>query len=437
MTVHGIWTIMAAMAALPQISVEDYLREFYRNVDDRQALDVRRRFYLQLDDESVRGMDISKHLLTKVNYALNGSATLISGPRGSGKSSELFRFGRMVQESGRQFLYADAEDYLKPWEPLEAGTFLPAVAAGMIQAVQRVVPHSQVGKALQSDYFAMFKRFRLSVPEIQINVPFIAATLRSWFTEDESARKALREVMQSQRKVFRDSLHEIIQKASQELVMESQGLPVFVFDSVDHWRGTRNNYDAVRDSVEYLFQEMSEELKLPGFHVVYSVPTYVKCDFVRLPMLNVKVMQEDGTDYSPGIDQLRKVLDKRAPDDDSSQFFGEYQTRIIRGSGGLFRDLLLLSSESILVAKTNMPVTEQMIIRAESIVREQMTGGASGLTKEQYVILSEIQKNRYFRPERTQLSDFDYLESRGAILSYPNGDPWLGVHPLLQPRLES
>ena len=68
------------------------------------------------------------------------------------------------------------------------------------------------------------------------------------------------------------------------------------------------------------------ELALPRMHVIYTVPVYVKpigWGGQIWPVLNVKVRERDGSDCREGIDLLRRVLARRAPDGDPERLLIE------------------------------------------------------------------------------------------------------------------
>ncbi|MDR0417572.1 MAG: hypothetical protein LBH76_09750 [Propionibacteriaceae bacterium] len=100
--------------------------------------------------------------------------------------------------------------------------------------------------------------------------------------------------------------------------------PAVVVDSLDHWRGRDDNYLDVRESVERVLGESREELTLPGPHVIYCVPSYVRCGWANTrDMFNVKVLTQAGEDFGPGLAQLRRIVAKRAPADRRRQSRGQ------------------------------------------------------------------------------------------------------------------
>ncbi|MDR3202591.1 MAG: hypothetical protein LBT54_05605 [Bifidobacteriaceae bacterium] len=422
--------------------VRAYRKEFYRNVEQRQALDPRQHdFYVPLDSAAVRGTDIQGELLELIEFSTSGCAIALGGPRGSGKTSELLRLGERLTAAGNPFLYASVEDSLKPSQPLDGGLYLIAVAAGLIDAID-VGGGGWDGPGLGRRLVALLKRVRLDVTDFGIEAapgPIkLSAKFRPYLTEDASFKRQVADLMQSGRRGFREELHQFIGEAAEQVQGSGDKLPVFVFDSTDHWRGDQSNYMEVRDSVDRVFQDMGEELTLPGLHVVYGVPTYVKASWAApAALLNVKVVEADReTVFGPGIEQLRRILAKRAPDGDAATLLGANVDRVAQTSGGLFRDLFRLTGQAILAARSGgLPISDDKLAEAERKVRYNLS---AGFYREQWDILNEVATDRQFSPGTEQAPAFDYLESIGAILRYPNGsEPWVGIHPLLWPRLKS
>lgn len=106
--------------------------------------------------------------------------------------------------------------------------------------------------------------------------------------------------------------------------------------------------------------------------------------------------------------------------------------RVIAQSGGLFRDLLRLTGQLLLNART-LPASDDAFSRAELTLRNdyEMT-----LSREHMDLLREIAKSHEFIPATNQWPDAFDLITSGAVLRYPNGEhAWYGVHPLLKPLL--
>ena len=212
--------------------------------------------------------------------------------------------------------------------------------------------------------------------------------------------------------------------------------PVFIVDSIDHYRGRSSTFDEVRDSVEALFSHYASELALPGMHVVYTVQVYVKptgWGGEVWPVLNVKVRERSGEDCQEGIDLLRQVLAQRAPNGDVERLLGAETDRVIRASGGLFRDLFRLVA-GLLLKNGPLPVRPEDVDQVE---RQQRSQAVVGLTQEQWEILRQVKETQQLIVPRELTSEAWTLQALGYVLCYRNGTvDWWGVNPLLEPLLD-
>src|SRR5436309_10515313 len=73
------------------------------------------------------------------NIELSGveSLQLFSGFRGSGKTTELFRLRKALEEQGQLVLYADALDYINPSEPIDISDLLIVLAGAFDDAIRK------------------------------------------------------------------------------------------------------------------------------------------------------------------------------------------------------------------------------------------------------------------------------------------------------------
>jgi len=116
-------------------------------VDDRQFL---KRTYQELLDKPLdpgdpRYQPVYAHadcedpideLERRIEYSVTQSLSLFSGFRGSGKTTELFRLRKRLEEAGYVVLYADALEYINPALPIEIQDLLIVLAGAFGDAVQ-------------------------------------------------------------------------------------------------------------------------------------------------------------------------------------------------------------------------------------------------------------------------------------------------------------
>jgi hypothetical protein len=260
----------------------------------------------------------------------------------------------------------------------------------------------------------------------------VSTDLKISLREDSSFIGRVRDFVQNNRTVFRQELHKFFEEASRALAPDVA--PVFIVDSIDHYRGRSERFAEVRQSVERAFSELSDELCIPRIHVIYTVPVYVQSPLgVRRDVLNVKVAEQDGTPYAPGLSVLRDVLAARAPGGDLERLLEGTGERLMQLSGGLFRDLLRLAGQLLLTAGA-LPASADDLARVEMVLRNDFE---AALSAEKIRILTDIHKSHRLAPKEDDWPHVMDLMTAGAILKYPNGvQAWYDVHPLLDPMLD-
>ncbi|HTZ43671.1 MAG TPA: hypothetical protein VMB79_07390 [Jatrophihabitans sp.] len=414
---------------MTELSDRDYRRDFYRAVEQRQATDERQgQFYVPIyDNPALKPYDIVSTLKDGIEFSVGESVQILSGFRGSGKTSELMRLRDELKRDGYAVVFLDIEDYFNTELPVEGAAFELALAAGFAEAAQA----QQALKPDGPDFFGRLRNF-FSRIDVEVGAAVGPLDIKASLRDDESFRAKVAAALRNSRRKFREELHTFFEDSA-AAINNPLGV-VFIVDSIDHFRGRAERFHEVRESVEMLFSEGAEDLKLPRLNVIYTVPVYVQPALgLRRDILNIKVADKDGSPFEPGMGALRAVLAKRAPDGDVHRLLGPYVDRVLNHSGGLIRDLLRLTSEIALVA-TAIPVSETELLRAESTVRANMQ---LSLSQEQVEILQRVRDSNELIPTRDGWSDAIDLMARGAVLRYPNGEqPWFGVHPLLMPLLD-
>lgn len=408
------------------LSDRDYRKAFYAAVDQRQALDDRQAtFYVPIYDlPALRHLDLVGRMRDAIDFRPTQSVQLLSGFRGSGKTSELLRLRDDLSAAGYTTAFMDIDDYANTELPLDLAIFPVALAAGFAAALGRTQGEGPIRRL-----WDFLKRVRVEVDTTAtVDVGLIQAEFKGVVRDDESFARRTREAFTQNRRAFREEFHRFFADCTDGIDV-GQGV-VFIVDSIDHFRGRAETFDDVRESVERAFSELSDDLCLPNVHVVYTVPVYVQAPNleVRQDVLNVRVADKDGNPDPVGLDAMRQVLARRAPDGDLERL-GPGVERLLLHSGGLFRDLLRLTGLTLLQANS-LPPTSQAMDQADALLRNDYR---TTLSREQVQLMHQVHKTHDLIPSVQQWPDAMSLIASGALMRYPNGtDPWYGVHPLLR-----
>jgi len=402
---------------------DEYRGSFYRAVDQRQANDARQQeYYVPIYDRpELQTVDVVQELFDAIRFTGGASVQFLSGYKGTGKSSELRRLAGVVQATGRPVVYMTIENYASTELPLDMSMFPIMLAAGFVGGVGL---EEDVRQPLRDRLKGFFTRIKVT-PSIDLGTAGFDVKLA--LAEDTSFAKQVADVVRNNRLTFMEEFHQFFTSAVEQIGLDVS--PLFIVDSIDHFRGRDQVFQEVRESVDRAFSELVEELQLPSMHVIYTLPVYVKTELgIKHEVLNIKVSEPDGQPYEPGLAALRDVLTKRAPDGDLDRLVSNVGDRLITKTGGSFRDLLRLTGQVLLTTR-NLPASEADFGRAERDLRSDFEGVMSA---EKADILRAIQDSHQLEPKEDEWPDVIDLMTRGAILRYPNHEKcWYGVNPLL------
>jgi len=417
----------------------EYRKAFYRALNVHQGASMLseeeefERYYVPIYDQpdGPAGPDLVKEMATAIDFTTGGSVQLLAGYRGAGKTTELLRLCRVLDRDAYVPVYWDIEDYFNTELPLKEWEFLIGLAAGFVDNCEGAgIPKEKLIDRIRT----FFNRIEVdSSAVLDASAGPASFNIKAALQDDTRFRNQVKKALSSNRRRFKEEIRAFFDAMVD--AMPGGKTPVFIVDSIDHYRGRTKTFDEVRESVESLFSVYSSELALPRMHVIYTVSVYAKpfgWDGQIWPVLNVKVRERDGSDCREGIDLLRQVLVKRAPDGDPERLLGDHIDRVIRASGGLFRDLFRLVS-ALLLKDSGLPVS---VTEIDGVERQQRSYIAAGLSEEQWEILTAVRKTQQFRVPREHLAEAWTLQALGYVLCYRNGETdWFGVHPLLDPLL--
>ena len=439
----------------PDSDDRQFLKQIYQNIQDR-PLDPGSRFYQPIY-ETARTEDPVRLAQSHIEFNEVESVQLFSGFRGSGKTTELFRLRKRLQELGYIVLYSDALKYINPTEPVDVSDLLVVLAGAFGEALREYDVN-----IIRESYWTRFRNY-LEKTEVELTQLGFAGEAENPLKEVVGGLKAGIDLKLALRTTpsFRQRLQKFLSTRLGELkanvdkfvedgvtaIREKQGQNasiVFLFDSLEQIRGSLSTEQEVIRSVERLFTDYFRMLSLPYLHAVYTVPPWLKFvmpNFGRIVMIpNVRQWNNDSerSEYPAGWNALREFVRKRFVDDGCQKFFGPPNSdgrypgaeRLIAVCGGHFRDLLLLLSEAVLRAES-LPVTDDVIEAAIAAVR----GNFLPISIEDARWLDQIGRLRSAALPSARTDDVNrltrFLDTR-FVLYLTNGREWYDIHPLIR-----
>ena len=410
-----------------------FLKEFFNAMTDR-PLEPDDDRYVSLYDAALTDSDPVQQLARAVEYSTE-SVGLFSGYRGAGKSTELRRLKRRLEESGHLVFLCDMEDYLNLSTAVDVSDFLMAVAAGFDEAIRA---DENVADPFDEDFWEGLRDFLggLQLKEISVGGPSFKASLKS----DPTFKKRLQKNMAGHLGSLVGHVRQFCHSRVAGLrtgADDAHKQVVLLLDSVEHIRGTFANAEDVQNSVETLFAGHAEKLRIPGMHLIYTVPPYLKVRYPNIGQLydegglevlpSFKLHEQDGTRIPAAYDAFENVVRKRG---DWKRLLGADRAvldRLVHHSGGHLRDLLRLLRDVALRART-LPVPERSVETTINQIRSEFLPIANDDAR----WLAEV-----CRTHQAELQSLDRLPSLARffdthlVLCYRNGEEWYDVHPLV------
>jgi energy-coupling factor transporter ATP-binding protein EcfA2 len=365
---------------------------------------------------------------------------LVTGHRGSGKSTELKCLQGLLDQADFFTVYLDVEETLDLAD-VEYLDVLVAVARALDETARarKLRISSKLVKAV-GDWFAetvLTEEEREDVDltlqtefgvGLDVKIPLFArmmAAITGQIRSGGSARKETRRKLERRLPVLMERLNELVDNVTVQAVKKGYKGLVIIVDSLEKMHLTFLEGGQTNHSL--LFVEHSEQLKALRCHVVYTVPISLLYDrnlgiaFTNVdPIPMVKITEDDGqTPCQAGRGLLFEVVARRM---DVDAVFDRPETlrELVVASGGVVRDLMHLLRYAC--DYTDECIDEGTAQRAVAkLVREY----ERLIHREDLELLALVHRERRL-PGSTALSRLMYNR---LVLPYVNGDRWMDTHP--------
>ena len=412
-----------------------FLKAFFNAVSDR-PLEPGDPRYVPLYGEDLAEDDPVQQLARAVEWSTEG-VRLFPGYRGAGKSTELRRLKRQLEESGHLVFLCDMEDYLNLSTPVGVSDFLMAVAGSFDDAIRE--EHEDALGSLKSYWEALEGLLTgLKVEGVSVSAVGFKASLKG----DPTFKERLQEGMAGHLGALVADVREFCASRVAALRAHTDDPDrkvVLLLDSVEHIRGVFANAEPVLSSVETLFAGHAAQLRIPGMHVVYTVPPHLK---VRDPHIgelydglevlpSFKLHEQDGTPVEPAYRAFEQAVDKRG---DWRRLLGQDRSvlhHLIRSSGGHLRHLLRLLANIALRTRT-LPVPESAVAAAIGQRKAQFLP----IPYDDARWLAAIGQTHQVEPQSLrEIPSLPRFFDTHLVLCHRNGREWYDVHPLIKEQV--
>ena len=410
--------------------IADNLDDLYRNCNPDLPLPADDPRYVELSE--VRGTKVIADLISRrIGRSDQGDfhQQLLTGHRGSGKSTELFRLKKTLEEKGFIVVYIDTEEQLDISDINYLDVLLCIAKELQVQlSEQDIELNDELLNSLTSWFADQViektdsKEFLVGLKTeagAKATVPFftLLAKLTAEIKAGSSRKEQTRLKLEKEKAVFIDRLNILIFDARNKIQTSGKKDLVLIVDGLE--KMPYRLMDDKQSTHSHLFIHNAEQLKAPECHIIYTVPISLAynanlgSDFSNtevIPMVKIN---------DAGIIKLREVVSKRV---NIQKLFDQPESldQLIKLSGGVVRDLMHLLRACADTDNTKVSESEIQYAQNELV-----------LAYDRLVRNDELENLRFVAKEKRVTGDESYsrLLNLRLVLEYQNGKRWAGIHP--------
>jgi hypothetical protein len=417
-------------------------RRKYYNLCRDEPLDPDDSRNVNLDAEpglQARGTAWVDRLAAPIELSEVPTLTLVSGLRGSGKSTELRRLRQRLQDPKRAHLCValiDAEVGIDLTQPVDVPDILMVVVSEAEREILRL-EGDHPDRALQDGYLVRFWRWltetEVGLKEAKFSVPNSGAELTLEMKSRPDLRAQIRAATVARLPHFRDQVRkELNLLDARARGLGWRGLAVIV-DSLEKLRGTTENWEEVLRSAERTFAGGAPYLQLP-VPVLYTVPPPLllrEPELVEfLPM--IKVRERRGARSETGCRAIRRLVEARIDESGLRELLGdEMEARLVRlaeQTGGYPRQLF--QALRWLLEQNRFPVEE---VALERHFQELQDRYQLALTGEDLDWLKAVAAEQSLTCESpAQQVRASWALTNNTVMRYANTEVWHDLHPAVR-----
>jgi len=425
------------------------LKTLYQALADRPLDPIEDKDWYEPYVEKLADGDPIAELLTDIDFSDAQSLHLVSGQRGTGKSTELKRLKNLLSDADYEVFYLDILDYIADSEPVEITDFLLTATAALAQQAKERGYGDQLHESYWERMYALLTaEVKLEPLKASVKGASFSADIQARLKQDNNFKRELQRATRAHIVKFMDNIqhfvtelvHNIHKKTNQDKRI------AFIVDSFEQIRGDAHSADKVQTSIAQMFSSHGDKLHLPLLHFVVTVPPYLSTaapgvtrlsggnPMLSLPSLHVRNQQ--GNTDTEALTIMRRIVYKRSSDAQRI-FTDEALNDLAQASGGDLRHFLSMLRTALRKAgtrtPTELPISTDIIEQAKEAQRRDLLP----ITDEDVRWLHKVAQSK--RAELQNMESLPLLArlfDATLIVNYRNGSNWYDIHPLVQDYVE-
>ncbi|ABW31910.1 P-loop NTPase fold protein [Acaryochloris marina] len=425
------------------------LRQFFRACNPGKTIrfeDPEERNYY-IDFSSVRGGEVIEELgQTIALMDPDPTCQLFSGHIGCGKSTELLRLKKELQEKGFHVVYFESSADLDMGD-VDVSDILLAIAhqvSESLEAAKISTQSSYFNRLLKECVDFLNTPVELGIEaELSLGIGKLTAKTK----ESPQLRSQLRQYLEPRTESLLNAINrELLQPAQEELNKQGKQGLVVIIDNLD--RVDNRPIASGQTQAEYLFITRGEQLGGLRCHVVYTIPLVLMfsnelqalknrlgggANPMVLPMVPIRL--REGNDCEAGMALLRQMVLARAfpqatPDErlaSVTEVFDSPETlnQLCVASGGHVRNLLSLLF-TCLRKRKSLPITQDSLQLAIQEAKDDLT---ATIDAEEWELLKQVHSSKKVTGEE----ECQALLRSLFVFEYRNhaDGRWFDINPVL------
>ncbi|MGK7929085.1 MAG: ATP-binding protein [Spirulina sp.] len=406
---------------------------------------------LYVDCEEVRGEEnIIRQLGKKIITSNTNTYQLYAGHRGGGKTTELYRLQRKLEEKGCFVVYFAADLDLDV-NDVQYTDILLACTRSILEGLKDYAKTERLAEWLRDRWDSLkdlaLSEIKIENSSLDLQIPLFGK-LTTTLKNVPSRREIIRKQIDIHLPSLIDSLNQFIQEGKKNLPNGKTKI-VAIVDNLDRIPPTTINEKEGKTNHDEIFIDRSNLLQKLDCHVIYTIPisfvhsrkANIAADLYGFPEVlpMIKVRDRSNHIHPLGLEKLQDILSKRIQQFNAAQGLilerdifenEEIMNKLCEMTGGQVRELMHFM-QMVLDWTDELPIREKAVKRTLSQYRNNYH---NTVDEKDWIKLAEVSQNKQI----VHAQDYRNLLFSRCILEYAELTPdeevkkWYDVHPLLK-----